>query len=489
MSDDAELPKFDLPALGSDDEHTILQPGDILLVSSTQKLSSGVNRLGQAIVRLKKRSRFSHAALSLGAGLITESLTSDGVRIKGIYEFLRDTDVSTGIVLRPRDQDPLRNLETVFKQANYYYRARYNWWFLLRKTISRDAGYLFCSEFIARVFQGLGYPEFRGRAEQTLPIDLERLGHEPGWKEFKLADLLLPWITPPDKALGGMPYLEGDPKLRELVARARRHEEATDRIRGEMQEQQKEVVAVNDETYQLTEAMKELKPLQALRNHALLLKIAQCRNFNEQKALLEQEGLWPCWTKLPNMASFLEASLNPSGPQMFASENTPAIQRLREQLWSFHLLQAHTAIVELIELVTKLELHLVTLRDIDRDSDTLANRNAIAFLVWAYRHYAPVVDQIGTIRDKLGESLSRSSELLTKLPNTKDGQRLRMLWELLNRVCSGLVFVMILRPFRPDADIAEQAPIVAAIGDMVEKHQPAAAALRGIGARPLSSFQ
>lgn len=468
MSGDTGLPQTDLSKGG----HGTLLPGDILLVTSPRLLTPRVTRLAQAIVRAKTSSRFSHAALSLGAGLIADSIPRGGVRITRISHFLENAKIESGIVVRPKNRDRLRKLATVFNRANRYYGASYNRRFLLRKSEERDATYLFCSEFVARVFQELGYPDFHKRPEKTLPIDLADLIGKSGWLTFQLAQLLKPWVHDSAKALGELPNLACDPKTRVLVERARRHDEAISRFPSEMEEPQEALLATNHAVHEFEKVLKETARLQHLRDSALVQRFRQCRDVNELKDLLAQMGLWPCWADLPRMAASLERSLQPPGPHTDAVEGRSAIAAAPGQPLVLDIVRASLAVAELAALATFMDEYLVLPGDVHCSETRL--KDAIDFANRAYQEYAAVLGQIDAIRDELGESLSRSSELLRERPDTEEWQ----LWTTLDQTFEWLSYLVLLRFFRPDADIKAQADAVRVIGEIVEQFRSAAAGLR-----------
>jgi uncharacterized protein YycO len=178
-------------------EERVLVPGDVIFVNSTAKFASGVNRFGQAVVRGRVYAPFSHVALSLGADMIGESLTKDGVRTRGVQEFLIGTDIASARVFRPTDPDKLVNLQNIFSTAQDFYGRSYNWRFLAPMSDGKRNDPLFCSEFVAHVFLRLGYREFKQLPAAPLPIDLVRICRISGWKEFTLANLISLWLDRP----------------------------------------------------------------------------------------------------------------------------------------------------------------------------------------------------------------------------------------------------------------------------------------------------
>jgi hypothetical protein len=305
MTNDGAAVQSDRPVA---DNERILLPGDILLVTSPRKVMPRINCLLQAVVRLTLRSSFSHVALSLGGDLIAESLTEDGVRIKSLQKFLQNIDVASGLVLRPKDRT---RLDDVFRGARYYYGARYNWKFMLSKPAGREAFYLFCSEFVSRVFQGLGYREFgRRAAEKTLPVDLARLSFEPGWTTFKLADLLEPEPEP----LPDLSSLEQDPTLAAIIERAKQRAADMPRQRQLAEQQLDGIVKANDSEFILTQAANAFLPPALAYYRALLEDLNACRDTDEQIELLTRRTGKDPWSHLPRIASFIARPLDPSAP-------------------------------------------------------------------------------------------------------------------------------------------------------------------------------
>ncbi|QPF89633.1 YiiX/YebB-like N1pC/P60 family cysteine hydrolase [Bradyrhizobium commune] len=429
-----------------------------MLVTSPQKVMPRINRLLQAVVRLTPRSSFSHVALSLGGDLIAESLTEDGVRIKSLQKFLENIEMASGLVLRPKDRT---RLDDVFRGARYYYGARYNWKFMLPKPAGREAFHLFCSEFVSRVFQGLGYPEFgRRAAEKTLPVDLARLSLEPGWTTFKLADLLEPEPEP----LPDLSSLEQDPTLAAIIERARQRASDVPRQRQLAEQHLDAIVKANDSEFILTQAANAFFPPALAYFRALLEDLNACRDIDEQIELLTRRTGKDPWSHLPRIASFIARPLDPPAPPSFAAENRADRDMFRDRQLQLNTLIANMALKLLTDFAMNLQRLLLLARyfaDHDHPTELKSLVDSIAEIRGSV---APIFDEIDSIRERL------ASALKDRAVHPDDDPRFE-LRALLARCFTGLQFVTMLKPLNADAAIEEQIAAVLAIGEAFDRHR------------------
>lgn len=477
MSNHDASRQLDLTVTG--DENTLL-PGDILLVTSAEKIPSAVNRYGQGVLSGRLRSKFSHVALNLGGGVIAESLTEGGVKLKTVQDFKANTDIDGGIVLRPVDRAPLSELDSVFRRARYYHGARYNWLFLLPKLAHRQFSHLFCSEFVSRVYRELGYADFqRRRPERVLPIHFEQLFKDPRWKTFQLAEMLKD-PPPPRYVPGELGGLEHDPRIKGVLSRIKQYEDSFARREAMSREHLGKLLETNEGGAELSRAMDRYVALQLPRREALLKKLRACGDIAQQKEVLKQDGMEFDWTTLPTMASFLDGLPKTQTPPAFVWENARDRERLIDRTIRIYILIATMIVGELADLVTVLEQKLVFPADYAGDNQAVAVKmaNAIKFL-GAVRGDDAGMIATGGLRVQIADSLIRAADAMNDYAGVAaDDPRLE-LWLLLARASMGLLFVEMLMPFKPDADAKEQIAAILAIGETFERHRSDADTVRG----------
>lgn len=183
--------------------------GDVLFITRSglgiRSLLGRANRLGQAVIRGKIKSPFSHVAICIKPGLWMEAMPGAGVRITNDLETwknIKNHDYETLVFRPPIELEQMRRISSATGLAYQMYEDPYNSLIFIKAVRNSYSGYiedrLFCSEFVVRILQELGFlndllPRW------TLPIDLFQRVEEEGWaqvnfdswsEKFKSPDIL-----------------------------------------------------------------------------------------------------------------------------------------------------------------------------------------------------------------------------------------------------------------------------------------------------------
>ena len=151
-------------------------PGDLILVQAKTQNKSP-NRIAQTILAAK-RATYSHLAIAIDGAFALHSMPEEGVHEIEIQTLLSPTNTSAFAVLRHRDLDGNKKLQTELREALFYHLEEpYNLKFYLRLKRSGSD----CSEFAAKAYARIDRPLMKRWPQFVLPVHVERLFGSRSW--------------------------------------------------------------------------------------------------------------------------------------------------------------------------------------------------------------------------------------------------------------------------------------------------------------------
>lgn len=167
--------------------------GDVLFITRTglgiHSLLGRANRLGQAIIRGRMKSPFSHVAVCIKPALWMEAIPGAGIRIISDLETwknIKNNEYETLVFRPPIEIEQMKRISAATGLAYQLYEDPYNSLIFIKAMRRSVSGLiedrLFCSEFVVRILQELGFVRDL-RPRWTLPIDLFQRLESEGWAQ------------------------------------------------------------------------------------------------------------------------------------------------------------------------------------------------------------------------------------------------------------------------------------------------------------------
>ncbi len=184
-----------------DYEIFVSRPGDVIFINS-RGFKARINVVAQYLKRLftspkEPFAAYSHAALSIGVGEVIHSLTTipnkidannpeGGISIQSLYDIELETNsIVDWEVLRPEKDSNL--YELIRESSLSFLGFSYNWRFDLKYLYSGFKYHhsVYCSEFIAKVFEECELVESSTSPHKVTPHMLYNTLTNAGWKSVK----------------------------------------------------------------------------------------------------------------------------------------------------------------------------------------------------------------------------------------------------------------------------------------------------------------